>query len=80
MEFHHPQFLQWHEAERSAREAERELYSKLCNGKVSAPITQEDLDRVCALRQTAAALMRQMLSEMRETAESMKFDRARRSG
>jgi len=75
---HHPQFFQWHEAERSARDAEQKLYSKLCDGEMPDPITQEELDSVRALRRAATLLMGQMLSDMRETAESLKSDRTRR--
>ena len=79
MGIHHPEFRQWREAERSARNAEQALYSKLRDGQIPDRITQEELDRVRALRQRASLLMSRMLSDMRETAESLKFDCSTRS-
>jgi len=75
----HPQFEEWKETERQAAEAERELYSKLCDCSIPCEVTQEELARVRQLRQRSSSLMRQMLSDLREAAESLKFRPASQS-
>ena len=77
MDFHHPQFREWHEAERSAREAEQALYSKLCDGNTPDQVTQGELDRARALHRNATALMSQLLSDVRKAAESLRFGLAK---
>ena len=61
-------FAAWSEAERQAREAERQLYELILTQE-GRPAGREDVERVRDLREHASDLMVEMLAGMRAEAQ-----------
>ena len=61
-------FAAWSEAERQAREAERQLYELILTQE-GRPAGRQDVERVRSLRERASDLMTEMLAGIRAEAQ-----------
>jgi hypothetical protein len=64
-------FSAWSEADRQAREAERELY-ELILAQDGRPAAREDVERVRALRDKASELLAELLEGIRLEAQALR--------
>jgi hypothetical protein len=72
-------FAAWSEAERQAREAERNLYERVV-AQAGLPASREDVERVRALRERCSELLGELLEGLRDESSQLRSARGDATG